>query len=178
MDGVYTVSKGSATASEVVIPAIYEQKPVIQIGISGFENYSNLTSVLIPDSIMVLGAYSFRNCTSLERVIFPVSLLLVGIMAFNDCTSLREIYILREYDYRKSWDQSSTCLEINNDGSATFNGCDPNIKFYVPANNGGVEYDGQYGSGSVAGVTAYKIYGIGWQIYADKILELPDDFCG
>jgi len=133
-----------------------------------FENiaYSNITTI---------GFYAFMDCPSLENVVLPKSLLSIGIMAFYQCSNLREVYLLREYDYRKAWDQACTQLIINGDGPAAFDNCDPDIRFYVPKMNGSVEYDGQYGPGSVAGVTAYKIYGLGWSAYADRIFELPED---
>jgi len=43
----YSVSKGTATASYVVIPATYEGLPVVEIADSGFSSYENLTSVVI-----------------------------------------------------------------------------------------------------------------------------------
>jgi len=125
--------------------------------------YSNITSI---------GFYAFMDCTSLEKVVLPKNLLGIGIMAFYNCASLREVYVMRAYDYNKSWDQACTQLTINGDGPAAFDNCDPDIKFYVPMKNGNVEYDGQYGSGSVAGVTAYKTYGLGWGVYADRIFAI------
>ena len=41
----YAVSKGSALASEIYIPAVFNEKPVISIAFSGFENSRHLESL-------------------------------------------------------------------------------------------------------------------------------------
>jgi len=45
----YSVSKGTSTAAIVVIPAVYNEKPVTTIADSGFYNYTNMMSITIPD---------------------------------------------------------------------------------------------------------------------------------
>jgi len=47
-DTAYSVSRGTATASDVIIPALYEGKPVTMIADNGFSSYTNMTSIRIP----------------------------------------------------------------------------------------------------------------------------------
>ena len=56
---------GSCTDTELVIPATYNGKPVTTIGEGAFERCTNLTSVMIPDSVTSIGAKAFYNCTRL-----------------------------------------------------------------------------------------------------------------
>ena len=63
--GGYSVSKGTATASEVIIPAKYNGIPVVQI--SGFSNYTNLINITIPASVTNIIS-SFSGTTSLESI--------------------------------------------------------------------------------------------------------------
>jgi len=71
----YKVSKGTATATEVVIPATYNGLPVTQIEINeGFRNYTNLTKISIPASITNIGYDSgtfadvFRGSSNLTEI--------------------------------------------------------------------------------------------------------------
>jgi len=63
----YSVSKGTATASEVVIPAAYYGLPVTRI--YGFQNYTAMTSINIPESVTsITNSLEFLNCISLTSI--------------------------------------------------------------------------------------------------------------
>jgi hypothetical protein len=90
----YEVSGGTATATNIVIPATHNGRSVTRIAVGGFAN-SNIVSVTIPASVTVIGDHAFFNCTSLETVTFAVSSQLnsIGGNAFQNCTSLTSITI-------------------------------------------------------------------------------------
>jgi len=67
----YSVSRGTATAAEVVIPSLYEGKPVTMIENYGFSSYTNMTSISIPDRITSIGTNAFYGCTSLTSITIP-----------------------------------------------------------------------------------------------------------
>jgi hypothetical protein len=48
----YSVSVGTATESNIVIPSVHEGLPVTQIAKEGFRNCNFITSVVIPDSVI------------------------------------------------------------------------------------------------------------------------------
>ncbi|MCL2064469.1 MAG: choice-of-anchor D domain-containing protein [Candidatus Cloacimonetes bacterium] len=64
----YEVSRGTATDTDVVIPATHSGLPVIRIATSGFQSFNNMTSIHIPNSVTYIGAWAFSNCTSLTSV--------------------------------------------------------------------------------------------------------------
>ena len=57
---------GSATDTDIVIPEIYNDLPVIYIGEKAFSYCQSLTSVIIPDSVTYIGSAAFYYCGSLE----------------------------------------------------------------------------------------------------------------
>ena len=77
---------------EVVIPAVYNGKPVVGIVDYAFEN-TNITSVIIPDSVTDLGMGTFRLCDYLSTVKLPSNITEIGPALFEDCESLKEIIV-------------------------------------------------------------------------------------
>jgi len=89
----YSVSKGTSTETNIVIPPIHNLLPVRQIASQGFSGYTNLNSITIPDSITSIGSYAFQSCTSLTIITIPVSVTSIGNSAFQSCTSLTSITV-------------------------------------------------------------------------------------
>lgn len=58
-----------------------------------FSTCTNLTSVIIPDSVVYLGEYAFRGCEKLTNVMVGSGLKEIGIYAFKDCSDLKSINI-------------------------------------------------------------------------------------
>ncbi|MCL2443111.1 MAG: leucine-rich repeat domain-containing protein, partial [Treponema sp.] len=88
----YSVSKGTAKAAIVVIPAIYEGKPVIEIADSGFSSYTNMTSIIIPDGVTRIGSYAFFHCDNLTSIVIPAGVTNIGNFAFSNCGSLTSVF--------------------------------------------------------------------------------------
>ena len=73
-DGGYTVTGiGTATASNIIIPATYND------GVNGSA------------AVTEIGSSAFRNCSSLTEITIPVNVTSIGSSAFRDCTNLKEI---------------------------------------------------------------------------------------
>lgn len=65
----YSVSSfGNLSVSEVVIPNIYNGKPVLSIGDSAFKNNSQIEKVIIPNGILRIENEAFANCKNLFSV--------------------------------------------------------------------------------------------------------------
>ncbi len=84
----YSVSKGAATDSDILIPMIYEGKPVKSVGEDAFYNCDSLMSITIPMSMTSIGESAFRDCDSLTSITIPASVTSIGETAFSDCDSL------------------------------------------------------------------------------------------
>ena len=52
---------------------------------------TNITSVILPDSITDIGTFTFYQCTSLTSVIIPASVTSIGSQAFSNCSSLTSV---------------------------------------------------------------------------------------
>jgi len=93
---IYTVTDGCATiigrngelSGDITIPATLGGYPVTEIGEYAFFNCTNITSVIVPDSIVSIGEGSFLNCTSLTNITLPDTLSSIGKLAFDGCTNL------------------------------------------------------------------------------------------
>jgi uncharacterized repeat protein (TIGR02543 family) len=65
---IYVVSLGNASDVNIIIPRIYNGKPVEEIGDYGFM-FSSIESIIIPSSIKIIGIDAFRS-SSLSKVEF------------------------------------------------------------------------------------------------------------
>ncbi len=59
---------GTCTDTDVIIPTIHNEKPVTRIGEHAFYDCSQLTSVIIPDSVTSIGELAFSDCSGLESI--------------------------------------------------------------------------------------------------------------
>jgi len=70
----YSVSKGTATTGEVIIPAYYRPNanrdylPVTEIGRQAFRGCANLTSITIPAVVTSIGVEAFVACHNLTNI--------------------------------------------------------------------------------------------------------------
>ena len=93
-DGTYEVSGiGSCTDTEIVIPSVYNDKPVTSIGDNAFDDRSGLTSVTIPDSVTSIGEQAFYGCSGLTSVTIGNSVTSIGDEAFDGCSGLTSVTI-------------------------------------------------------------------------------------
>ena len=92
-DTAYSVSRGTASSAEVVIPEIYKGLPVIEIAKNGFSSYTSMTSIAIPNRIISIGDFAFSACSGLTSITIPASVIIIGNNAFTGCSSLTSITI-------------------------------------------------------------------------------------
>ncbi|MBE5750557.1 MAG: leucine-rich repeat domain-containing protein [Clostridiales bacterium] len=94
LDGeTYKVTDYNGTATEIVIPSIYQDKLVASIGYFAFYNCSSLTSIEIPNSVTSIVDYAFAYCSLLTSIEIPNSVTSIGSSAFFGCSSLTSIEI-------------------------------------------------------------------------------------
>ncbi len=96
----YTVvGIGTCTDTDVILPSIYNDKPVTAIGYEAFGFNSTLTSIVIPNGVTVLEDSAFCGCVNLKSVVFPEGLMSIGDGAFQVCFSLESVLIPESVTY-------------------------------------------------------------------------------
>lgn len=94
------------------------------INFYSFKNCSNLTSVVIPESVLSIAEHAFYGCNSLTSVTIPNSVTYIGPLAFISCSSLTSITIpnsVSRIDYQAFQGTGLTSITIPNSVSAIGN---------------------------------------------------------
>ena len=68
--GYIVVGIGTCSDSEIVIPAVYQDKPVVKLAGGLFRGKTYITGVVLPNSITDIGYSAFSGCTSLTNITF------------------------------------------------------------------------------------------------------------
>ena len=86
------------TDTDVVIPRIYKGRLVTAIGPIAFQ-FTDVTSVVIPDSITSIEASAFSDCKNLQGIDIPSSVTYIGDYAFSGCKSIESITVPENVTY-------------------------------------------------------------------------------
>lgn len=97
-DNTLTITRYTGPGGDVVIPLTIDGRTVTIIGEDAFTSgmftpNTNLTSVMIPDSITIIGEFAFFQCDSLTNVMIGNSVTSIGDRAFYSCNSLTSVTI-------------------------------------------------------------------------------------
>src|SRR5439155_1147344 len=92
-NGAITITGYTGSGGDVTIPSTINGLAVVGIGVSAFQDFWNVTSVTISDSVTNIGAYAFEGCSSLNRVTIGSGDISIGYGAFAGCNSLNELSI-------------------------------------------------------------------------------------
>ena len=91
------VTSGSTSSETINIPnkVVYKGTTytVTSIGDNAFNDWSNLTSITIPNSVTSIGIYAFSKCSSLTSITIPNSVTNIGEYAFSECKRLKSVTI-------------------------------------------------------------------------------------
>lgn len=89
------VYRSSKTSGELIIPSkVYAgDKEYNVTEIRGFEDYTDLTSVTIPEGVKTIHSEAFGYCTKLVSVSIPNGVTSIGSSAFAGCTNLQSTNI-------------------------------------------------------------------------------------
>ena len=71
--------------TELEIPAVIGDMEITTIGWGAFAGNENITSVVIPEGVVVIDGTAFEDCVNLETVVLPESLMGIGGYAFRNC---------------------------------------------------------------------------------------------
>lgn len=119
-DGLsYVVSGiGTCTDTSVVIPSVYNGKPVTKIGYGAFFNCLYVRCVVIPNTIAGIGNSAFKGCIALKNVTIPDSVKHIEMGAFAGCSNLMHVVILGN---------------ITNIEATTFYNCKKLVSIVIPS---------------------------------------------
>lgn len=94
---VGVISLGNADCGIIKIPGRVASSagikvPVIAIGKNVFSGRSDLTDIVLPQSIERLPEGAFKGCTGLKRIIIPRNVTAIKVGTFAGCDQLEDIY--------------------------------------------------------------------------------------
>ena len=92
-DGVI-IQRYKGTEMEVVIPAVIEDFPVVEIGYEAFSG-TNIVSIVFPDSVTTIHGCC-QYCGFLTKVVLPKNLTYIPSRMFEGCTALKEFTLPEE----------------------------------------------------------------------------------
>jgi hypothetical protein len=87
-DGSLNISQYTGPGGAVTIPSTTNGLTISTIGTNAFYDCTNVTSVMILNSVTTIASLAFFKCTSLTNIALPNSITSVGDSAFGGCTSL------------------------------------------------------------------------------------------
>ncbi len=90
---IVSVSGSASALTEAEIAEEYEGLPVTEIASMGFYGCSNLSSIVIPDSITTIGYSAFVYCKKLTSVTLSQNLTSIPRAIFGQCMSLTSVEI-------------------------------------------------------------------------------------
>lgn len=102
---------GKATSNdEVEIPALFNNRRVVEIGAGAFYHLASIVKVTIPETVQVIGDNAFAACTELPAITLPAGLTSISQSAFAGCTKLTTV-------------DMSACTVLKSIGDKAFWGC-------------------------------------------------------
>lgn len=89
--GYIVVGIGDFSGKDLIIPAEYQGKPVLEIGNNAFAN-SEIESVKLPKGLKIIGYYAFES-SNINEISIPNSVEIISDYAFRGCLQLAEMTI-------------------------------------------------------------------------------------
>lgn len=98
-------------SGDIVIPetVTYNNKTltVVKIGENAFYYCSELSSVIIPQTVTYIGSQAFMGCGAITGITIPSSVTFIGYRVFTNCISLNNI-VFEDGDKTLEWDNYSS----------------------------------------------------------------------
>ena len=88
---------GSFTDAALYIPEYIDGHKVTAIGEKAFANQAQLTSIIIPDTVITIGTRAFYGCTGLTEITIPASVTSIGTQMLYKASNLSTVYYNSTY---------------------------------------------------------------------------------
>ena len=121
-----------SASGTLVVPATHNDLPVVEIHYGAFSGCRDLTSIHLPESVLLIGNNAFSDCVSLVEVKLPDQLKKIGSSAFHGCAALVELNLP---------------MQLEEIGSGAFNNCASLTKLTIASPNVVVGHQVLAGSG-------------------------------
>ena len=95
----------------------YDANPLYYAHLLYSDDNTEITNLVIPNSVTTIGAWAFLGCSGLTSVIIPNSVMSIGLSAFYECSKLTSINI-------------GNC--VTSIGKAAFRGCSNLTSVNIP----------------------------------------------
>ena len=107
-------SIGTCTDKDVIVPDLYDGLPVVAILEEAFKGNTQITSVILPDSVIAVYGYAFMDCTALNRVETGKGLKFIDQCAFAGCLNLKTIELSEKLEiiYEHAFNGCASLTEI------------------------------------------------------------------
>ena len=90
----YTLTSiGVCINTDIVIPSSYLGLPITSIDSNVFANYTALTNIVIPDSVIKIPENAFKGCSNLTNVVLGNGITKIAKNAFYDCYNLKNVLL-------------------------------------------------------------------------------------
>lgn len=78
---------------ELSVPDLVDGQQVTEIGASCFAGCTDITTVILPETVEAINSHAFKGCTSLRGMSLPESVTFIGTGAFSGCSALEAVCI-------------------------------------------------------------------------------------
>lgn len=98
----YTVTgieEAKAAVTHIVVPNVYEGKPVTYVKEAAFKSNTRIKEVVLAPNIKALGESAFEDCSNIEKVQFPQNLESIGRAAFSGCRNFKILNLPENLTY-------------------------------------------------------------------------------
>lgn len=139
----------------------YDKRKVVEgddyqvtgIGANAFQNNSQITSVVLPESIRTIGSNAFMGCANLRTITLPENLERIESSAFYNCRLLDDVEIPNTVSYigSQAFHYCTKLSKINIPTSittinmATFNNCISLTEIEIPSNVRTIQHEAFFG---------------------------------
>lgn len=169
--------EGTPIEEKVIIPDEINGYPVTAIEQNAFIG-SDLTEIVLPDTIKIIDAGAFYGCIFLNKINIPENLEYIGEEAFAYCSSLKEISInspqinVSQYAFYNCWELKNVNLNVKSIDNNAFQNC-TSLKNLILSNNiEKIGFEAFYNCSSLENISlpdSLKIIGCGaFSKYSEK----------